>query len=148
MNRYLDTNLDVLDRPVRSPERSQARAASESHLGLLRTLNARAVEFIAKPNKIEELRDCLRGPVNAFLDRQTGFSGALLLTSHKEPRLVVVLSLWQTEEQSSQNRWEEMSEVRRSVSRCVDLCSRVHTYEAAFPKLAENVATKTEMQVC
>lgn len=148
MNRCLDSNLDVLDRPVGSPERSPARAASTLCMGLSGALNARAVEFIAKPNKIEELRDCLCGPVNAFLDRQTGFSGALLLTSHKEPRLVVVLSLWQTEEQSSQNRWEEMSEVRRSVSRCVDLCSRVHTYEAAFPKLRQIVATETEMQVC
>jgi hypothetical protein len=50
------------------------------------TLNARAVEFIAKPGRIQELRDCLRGRVMEPLKRRHGFAGAIVLTSHREPR--------------------------------------------------------------
>ncbi len=148
MNRHLDTNLEIIDRPVHSPDRWKAEAVLESPSHLFLTLNARAVEFIAKPNKIQELRDCLREAVASFLDQQTGFSGALLLTAHKEPRLILVLSLWQTEKQASENRWEDASSVRRSVACFVDVCSRVHTYEAALPKLAHKVGGNSEIQVC
>ena len=59
-------------------------------------LNARAVEFVAKPGRERHLRNCMRREVAELLKRQTGFAGIFVLTSHKEPRLIRVLSLWET----------------------------------------------------
>lgn len=132
MNRCLETNLEVAEKHARCSDTWKGRTVLESCMPASPTLNARAVEFISKPNKIRELRDCLRGPVISFLNQQPGFYCALLLTSHKEPRLVLVLSLWQTEREAAHTRWEDTFEIRRSVSPFVDACSRVHTYEVAL----------------
>ena len=61
------------------------------------TLNARVVEFIAKPGKVRHLEDCIRGQIMGFLNRQIGFSGTIILNSHKEPRLILVVSFWTTQ---------------------------------------------------
>src|SRR5271155_1412825 len=66
-------------------------------------LNARAVEFIAKPGREQHLRNCMRREVAELLKRKTGFAGIFVLTSHKEPRLIRVLSLWDTESQATEN---------------------------------------------
>jgi hypothetical protein len=147
MSRYLETNLEMIGAPVRNCDALQARTIPASPTSAFRALNARAVEFIAKPDKIQDLRDCLRGEVAACLNDQPGFSGALLLSSHKEPRLILVLSFWQTEKQASDNGWENTFDVWHSVSSLVDVCSRVHTYEVTLPKLPKPTATRVEMQV-
>jgi heme-degrading monooxygenase HmoA len=100
-------------------------------------LNARAVEFIAKPGKEQHLRNCMRRDVAEILKRKTGFAGIFVLTSHKEPRLIRVLSLWDTEPQATENHWEESPAVRKLVAALIDARVKVHTYEAELPESAE-----------
>jgi heme-degrading monooxygenase HmoA len=100
-------------------------------------LNARAVEFVAKPGREQHLRNCMRREVAALLGRQTGFGGIFVLTSHKEPRLIRVLSLWDTEPQATENHWEDSPAVRKLVAALIDVRVKVHTYEAELPESAE-----------
>jgi hypothetical protein len=100
-------------------------------------LNARAVEFIAKPGREQQLRNCMRREVAEILRRKTGFAGIFVLTSHKEPRLIRVLSLWGTEPQATENHWEDSPAVRKLVASLIDVRVKVHTYEAELPESAE-----------
>jgi hypothetical protein len=120
--------------------------APNGNLGF-RTLNARSVEFIAQPGKIRELRSCIRGSLMDYLKKQRGFSGAIVLTSHKEPRLVLVMSLWKTEGDAAGNRWESSGVVLKMLSPLIDVCTRVHTYEAALPNLAD-ASTAAAAPIC
>ena len=99
------------------------------------TLNARVVEFIAKPAKGQLLEDCVRGEIMEFLSRQNGFSGAIILNSHQERRLILVVSFWTTQ-RMAENCWEKSRVVRQAAGSLIDACSRVHTYGAAFAKLS------------
>ncbi|MFZ3214818.1 MAG: antibiotic biosynthesis monooxygenase [Candidatus Acidiferrales bacterium] len=108
-------------------------------------MNARAVEFVAKPGKEQLLRSCLRRQIADRLQQQPGFSGVLLLTSHKERRLIRVLSLWETVTQSTENHWESSPSVRNLVAGLIDVCAKVHTYEAILPQSAE--AARQDLQV-
>jgi hypothetical protein len=112
------------------------------------TLNARAVEFIAKPGMIRDLRICIRENVMAFLKLERGFSSAIVLTSHKEPRLILVLTFWKTEKTATNSHWENARAVRRMLDSLIDVCTRVHTYEAALPKLSAAELPETELQIC
>ena len=100
------------------------------------TLNARLVEFIAKPGKVELLEEFLRGQIMEFLNRQRGFAGAIILNSHQEHRLILVVSLWTTKRMSEENCWERSRVVRQAAGSSIDVCSRVHTYEAGFASVA------------
>src|SRR5271155_3797869 len=100
-------------------------------------LNARAVEFVAKPGREQHLRNCMRREVAELLKRQSGFAGIFVLTSHKEPRLIRVLSLWDTESQATENHWEDSPAVRKLVASLIDVRVKVHTYEAELPDPAE-----------
>jgi heme-degrading monooxygenase HmoA len=111
-------------------------------------LNARAVEFIAKPGKNSELCKCIGTSVLKFLERQPGFKGSFVLTPHREPRLVLIFSFWETEMDSRENHWECATEVRRAVSPLVDSFSRVRTYEATFPEVPETTTQPVELQPC
>jgi heme-degrading monooxygenase HmoA len=113
-----------------------------------RTLNVRAVEFIAKPGKIRDLRDGIRERVVEHLRLLDGFSGAVVLASHKEPRLILVLTFWKSEKEASGNRWEKSPAVRKMLSSLIDVCSRVQTYEAAVPKLPGVEWGETAIPVC
>ena len=108
-------------------------------------LNARAVEFIAKPGREQHLRNCMRREVAALLGRQTGFAGILVLTSHKEPRLIRVLSLWDTAPQATENHWEDSPAVRKLVAPLIDVRVKVHTYEAELPESAETTPRAREL---
>jgi len=99
------------------------------------TLNVRAVEFIARPGKSEELLECLQGRVLELLKRKQGFAGAVILSSHKESRLMTVLSFWRTAGEATENHWENSRIVHQCLFHLIDVCSRVHTYEAAFSAL-------------
>jgi len=100
------------------------------------TLNVRAVELIAKPGKSRQLRACLRLDVMGYLQQRRGFLGCVLLTSHGEPRLNLILSFWSREEQAHDHPWENSPAVRRLVSPLADVCKKVQTYEAALPTSA------------
>lgn len=112
------------------------------------TLNARGVEFIAKPGRIHDLRNCIRDEVMDHLKVATGFSSAVMLTSHKEPRLVLVLTFWATETQARSNCWEHAPAVRKLVQPLIDVCSKVQTYEAAVPKSSGMEIQDVERQAC
>jgi hypothetical protein len=99
-------------------------------------LNARVVEFIAKPGKGQQLEGCVRGEIMEFLGRQNGFSGAIILNSHQERRLILVVSLWITQRMAAETCWEKSRVVRQIAGSLIDACSRVHTYGAAFAKLS------------
>lgn len=103
-------------------------------------MNARTVEFIAKAGKEEELRKRFAGGVLELLKRKDGFAGLFVLRSHKEPRRLLVLTFWKTADHAAQNKWEESAAVRRQVSTLVDVCAKVHTYEASCAGLAESDA--------
>lgn len=93
-------------------------------------LHVRAVEFVAKAGQSSQLQDSIDRPVLKFLARQTGFAGAMVLTPHKEPRRILVLSFWRTERGCRENEWELAKEVRRHVEPLIDAVSRVQTYRA------------------
>jgi heme-degrading monooxygenase HmoA len=112
------------------------------------TLNARGVEFIAKPGKIQELRNCIRGNVMDYLRLTHGFSSAMVLSSHKEPRLVLVLTFWNTEMQAANNCWENAPTVRKVVQPLIDVCSKVQTYEATVPKSSELQLQEARRKAC
>jgi heme-degrading monooxygenase HmoA len=111
-------------------------------------LNARAVEFIAKPGKNADLRNCIGTSVLNFLERQPGFKGSFVLTPHREPRLVLVFSFWETEMDSRENQWECANEIQRAVAPLVDSFSRVRTYQATFPETPETTTQPVELQPC
>jgi len=112
------------------------------------TLNARGVEFIAKPGRIRDLRENIRHQVMDYLERGDGFSGALVLTSHKEPRLVLVITFWKTELQARNGCWEHAPAVRKLVGPLIDVCSKVQTYEAALPASPEAETHESNIQAC
>jgi heme-degrading monooxygenase HmoA len=108
-------------------------------------LNARAVEFVAKPGREQHLRNCMRREVAEILKRQPGFAGIFVLTSHKEPRLIRVLSLWDTTPQATENQWEDSPAVRKLFAALVDVRVKVHTYEAELPESAETTPRAREL---
>jgi heme-degrading monooxygenase HmoA len=134
---HVELELDVNESAIRGQsllnEGEIARANRQSSTS---TLNARVVEFIAKPGKAQLLEDCVRGEIMEFLSRQNGFSGAIVLNSHQERRLILVVSFWTTERTAAQNCWEKSRVVRQAAGSLIDACSRVHTYGAAFAKLS------------
>src|ERR1700746_3441827 len=71
-----------------------------------RKLNARVVEFIAKPGKTDELRGFLRQAVAPLLRDRAGFFRSLVLTTHGAPRRVVMITFWSTERRML-DLWEE-----------------------------------------
>jgi heme-degrading monooxygenase HmoA len=140
---------DVTDCAVRGDPLWNARATSRTYLQTeTRTLNARVVEFIAKPGKFQLLEDFVRGEVLEFLSGQNGFAGAIIMNSHEERRQILVVSFWTTQRMAAQNCWESSHVVRRSSSSLIDICSRAHTYEAALASSIEfnqeNAASRLE----
>lgn len=103
-------------------------------------MNARTVEFIAKAGKEEELRKRFSGSVLEQLKRKGGFAGLFVLTSHKEPRRFLVLTFWKSADEAAANQWEKTTAILRQVSSLIDVCAKVHTYEATCAGLAEHGA--------
>jgi|SRR5579863_4315514 len=111
-------------------------------------LNVRAVDFIARPGKAAELHACLNGRVLDSLKKRRGFSGAVILSSHKEARLLTVLSFWSTAGEAVENKWEEWQVVQQALVHLIDVCSRVHTYEAVIPANPGSVGSGTNALAC
>jgi heme-degrading monooxygenase HmoA len=133
----VELELDVNESAIRGQALMNAREiARANRQPATQTLNARVAEFIAKPGKGQLLEDCVRGEIVEFLSRQNGFSGAIVLNSHQERRLILVVSFWTTERLAAQNCWEKSRVVRQIAGSFIDACSRVHTYGAAFAKLS------------
>jgi hypothetical protein len=114
---------------------------------LVRTLHVRSVELIAQPRKINELGSCVRGALLDHLKKQRGFAGAIVLGSRKEPRLILVMTFWNAEKDAG-NRWECSAAVLKMVSPLIDVCTRVHTYEAALPGFPDAPLPSAATPVC
>jgi heme-degrading monooxygenase HmoA len=141
---YLELEAPVKEIGNPDPRVARLFLGSSQHTEAA-NLNARAVEFIAKAGREQHLRNCMRREVAEFLKQQTGFAGIFVLTSHKEPRLIRVLSLWETEPQATENRWEDSPAVRKLVAGLIDVRVKVHTYEAELPESAETSSRTSEM---
>jgi heme-degrading monooxygenase HmoA len=146
MSAHAYWELDARARAIGNPDARLAQLVLGSNQSReTANLNARAVEFIAKAGREQHLRNCMRREVAEFLKQQTGFAGIFVLTSHKEPRLIRVLSLWDTEPQATENRWEDSPVVRKLVAALIDVRVKVHTYEAELPESAETSSRTSEM---
>lgn len=149
MSPSLDLDLEVPEDTVGSRDSHMAKLLLDYHAGSEPcVLNARAVEFIAKPGRVHHLRNCIRQEVTDLLQQQIGFIALLVLTSHKEPRLIQVLSFWDTAGQSSENRWEELPAIRRIVAPLIDARGKVHSYEAALPESPEADSQSGRVRTC
>jgi hypothetical protein len=111
-------------------------------------LNARAVEFIAKPEKTDELRGLLCQAVTPLLGDQTGFIGSIILTAREEPRRVVMITLWSTEERTVRDRWEETPLVRELLSPLIDAWSRTRTYNVDLTEATEAHSQTVSLPIC
>lgn len=92
-------------------------------------VNARVVEFIAKPEKTGELRRLLSQAVTPLLRDRTGFIRSIVLTKHEEPRRIVVITFWSAEEHTVSDPWEESPMVREILSPLIDAWTRARTYK-------------------
>jgi heme-degrading monooxygenase HmoA len=129
----VEMELDVSENAVRGHALWNASQTEKTHRQAgIHTLNARLVEFIAKPGNAELLEECVRTQIMNFLNRQKGFAGAIILNSHQERRLILVVSFWTTQRIAEENCWERSRVVRQAAGALIDVCSRVHTYGAAF----------------
>jgi len=111
-------------------------------------LNARVVEFIAKPRKTEKLRSFLGQAVTPLLRDQTGFIRTVILTKHEERRRIVVITFWNTKEQALSDPWEEIPLVREQLSPLVDAQSSTRTYEADFKEATDGHSQSISLPVC
>jgi hypothetical protein len=100
-------------------------------------LNARAVEFIAKPERTDELRGLLCQPVTPLLQDRAGFIHSIVLTRYEEPRRVVIITFWSTEESTVRDPWEETPLVRELLSPLIDAWSRTRTYNVDLTEATE-----------
>jgi hypothetical protein len=142
-------DLEAPEETVGALDSRMAKMMLDYHAGAEPSvLNARAVEFIAKPGRVQHLRNCIRQEVADLLQQQIGFIALLVLTSHKEPRLIQVLSFWDTAGQSTENRWEELPAVRRIVSPLIDVRGKVHSYEAALPESPDAISPAGRVRTC
>ena len=111
-------------------------------------LNARVVEFIAKPEKTDELRGLLCRAVTPLLRDRTGFIRSIILTKHEEPRRVVVITFWSAEERTVSDPWEESPTVREKLSPLIDACTRPGTYKADLTETTEAHSEAMSLAVC
>ena len=146
MNSYAYLELDAPAKVIGNLDPRIARLfLGSSQDSEAANLNARAVEFVAKPGREQLLRNCMRREVAEILKRQPGFAGIFVLTSHKEPRLIRVLSLWHTAPQATENHWEDSPAVRKLVAALVDIRVKVHSYEAELPESTETTPGAREL---
>jgi hypothetical protein len=143
MNHSIEQEMVTIEEVIGNSSGWRVNLESNGNSGF-QTLNARGVEFIAKPGMIQALRNSIRDKVMDHLRVANGFSSAIVLTSHKEPRLVLVLTFWKTKAQARNNCWERVPAVREMVQPLIDVCSKVQTYEAALPKSSRMMMRETE----
>jgi antibiotic biosynthesis monooxygenase len=111
-------------------------------------LNARVVEFIAKPEKTDELRGLLCQAVTPLLRDRTGFIRSIVLTKHEEPRRIVVITFWSTEERTVSDPWEESPIVREILSPLIDAWTRTRTYKVDLTETTEAHSEAISLPIC
>jgi len=112
-------------------------------------LHARAVEFIAKPEKTDELRGVLCKVLTPLLRDRTGFIRSIALTTHEEQRRVVLITFWSTEERTVCDPWEETPLVRELLSPLIDVWSRTRNYNVDhLTEAAEAPSHAISLPIC
>ena len=112
-------------------------------------LHARAVEFVAKPEKTDELRGLLCKVVTPLLRDRTEFIRSIVLTTHEEQRRVVLITFWSTEERTVRDPWEETPQVRELLSPLVDVWSRARSYKVDhLTEAAEAPSQAISLPIC
>jgi heme-degrading monooxygenase HmoA len=149
MSPYVALDLETPVKAVSEIDSRMAKMLFDYHDGAeCGTLNARAVEFVAKPGREKHLRNCVRREVTEILKQQNGFAGIFVLTSHKEPRLVQALTFWDSAKQAAENCWEESRAVRKLLSSLIDVRGKVHSYEAELPESPETIMQTPCVRTC
>ncbi len=123
--------------PLGSLQPSELSMAVPSEDTAAAKLNARVVEFIAKPEKTAELRGLLCQAVTPLLRDRTGFIRSIVLTAHEGPRRVVMVTFWSTEESTVRDPWEETPLVRELLSPLIDAWSRTRTCNVDLTEATE-----------
>jgi len=111
-------------------------------------LHARVVEFIAKPEKTDELRSLLRQAVTPLLRDRSGFIRSVVLTTHEEQRRVVVITFWSTEEHTVRDPWEEAPRARELFSPLIDALSRTRTCKVDVTEATEARSQAISLPIC
>jgi heme-degrading monooxygenase HmoA len=111
-------------------------------------LHARVVEFIAKPEKTDELRGLLRQAVTPLLRDRSGFIRSVVLTTHEEQRRVVVITFWSTEEHTVRDPWEETPRARELFSPLIDALSRTRTCRVDVTEATEARSQAISLPIC
>ena len=97
---------------------------------------ARAVEFIAKPGKTDELRSFLCQAVAPLLRDRPGFIRTMVLTTHGAPRRVQMITFWSTERRV-RDLWVEVPVVRERLSELIDAKSKTTSYQVDLTEATE-----------
>jgi hypothetical protein len=147
MRHPIETEFVQIENVVCNSSPWEARTALAPNTLGTQTLHARSVELVAQPGKIRELRSCVRGTLMDHLKKQRKFAGVIVLCSVKEPRLILVMSFWKSEKDAG-NRWESSAAVLKMVSPLIDVCTRVHTYQAAMPSFADAPLPAAAIPIC
>ncbi len=112
-------------------------------------LHARVAEFIAKPEKTDELRGLLSKVVTPLLRDRTGFIRSIVLTTYEEQRRVVLITFWSTEECTVCDPWEETPLVRELLSPLIDVWLRTRSYKVDhLTEAAEAPSQAISLSVC
>jgi quinol monooxygenase YgiN len=111
-------------------------------------LNARVVEFIAKPEKTDELRALLYNAVTPLLRDRTGFIRSIVLTALEEQRRVVVITFWSTEERTARDTWEQTPVVRELLLPLIDAWSRTRSYRVDLTEATEASSQAMSLPIC
>jgi hypothetical protein len=109
-------------------------------------LTARAVEFIAKPGKTDELRGFLCQAVAPLLRDRIGFIRTMVLTTHGAPRRVMLITFWKTERRV-RDLWDEAPVVREKLLELTDAASKTSTYQVDLTEPTEAPSQTISMQV-
>jgi hypothetical protein len=112
-------------------------------------LQARVVEFIAKPERTDELRGLLCKVVTPLFRDRTGFIRSIVLTTYEEQRRVVLITFWSTKERALRDPWEETPMVRELLSPLIDVWSKIRNYKVDVTEAKETTLSQAiSLPIC
>ena len=138
----------VREVPVGSQQRAEQPMTIRFDDAVAIKLHARVVEFIAKPEKTDELRALLFNAVTPLLRDRTGFIRSIILTALEEQRRVVVITLWSTEELTVRDTWEETPVVRELLLPLIDAWSKTRSYKVDLAEATEARNQAISLPIC
>ena len=138
----------VREVPIGSLQRAEQPMTIPFEDAVAIRLHARVVEFVAKPEKTNELRALLYNAVTPLLRDRTGFVRSIVLTTLEEQRRVVVITLWSTEERAVRDTWEETPRVRELLLPLIDAWSRTRSYMVDLTEATEARSQAISLPIC